>query len=505
MSGESGGLVLLPLLALGAMPFVLGGLAVAGIAAAGVKAGSAVVRYEQKKRAERREIRQSNAAVSIGNFRGEMQRSMNEQNALNIQASNQMMRELEQQRAAMSRAAQQQDVDAFGNYVRQMKQSHVQVMNSITGTQERFNQDYKKEITRNMSRITRQINEQYALRMGEIEQLKSDIAEKNRLAAEIAKGYISEATTLLTSLEEDYNGKKFSARQLTTLRSQLEKVIALYNSGSYESAIAGAKDVAASALEEIYEADAAQKEWENYYKLSLVLSEEVKAFIESQEFVTEAAKTHAEKCSGKTLENEIVGMRIADYTDKNSIGQTRYDYLRRKANETYDMLRRDDAEDLTTEQLKSSVDFLNNELYPAISTCLNRAVANMNNAFSRQNISEDIIDFFEEHNFTFNGYAYDENTHDKALHIGLENEATGEELIITLAPELLENGDVQTHIDLKQIKGDEANEERKAYYRECVENVVKGANPYAQCSLKCKGETRGKLSTDTETKKKLKR
>ena len=505
MSGESGGLVLLPLLALGAMPFVLGGLAVAGIAAAGVKAGSAAVRYEQKKRAERREIRQSNAAVSIGNFRGEMQRSMNEQNALNIQASNQMMRELEQQRAAMSRAAQQQDVDAFGNYVRQMKQSHVQVMNSITGTQERFNQDYKKEITRNMSRITRQINEQYALRMGEIEQLKSDIAEKNKLAAEIAKGYISEATTLLASLEEDYNGKKFSARQLTTLRSQLENVIALYNSGSYESAIAGAKDVAASALEEIYEADAAQKEWENYYKLSLVLSEEVKAFIESQEFVTEAAKAHAEKCSGKTLENEIVGMRIADYTDKNSKGQTRYDYLRRKANETYDMLRRDDAEDLTTEQLKSSVDFLNNELYPAISTCLNRAVANMNNAFSRQNISEDIIDFFEEHNFTFNGYAYDENAHDKALHIGLENEATGEELIITLAPELLENGDVQTHVDLKQIKGDEANEERKAYYRECVENVVKGANPYAQCSLKCKGETRGKLSTDTEIKKKLKR
>ena len=505
MSGESGGLVLLPLLALGAMPFVLGGLAVAGIAAAGVKAGSAAVRYEQKKRAERREIRQSNAAVSIGNFRGEMQRSMNEQNALNIQASNQMMRELEQQRAAMSRAAQQQDVDAFGNYVRQMKQSHAQVMNSITGTQERFNQDYKKEITRNMSRITRQINEQYALRMGEIEQPKSDIAEKNKLAAETAKGYISEATTLLASLEEDYNGKKFSARQLTTLRSQLEKVIALYNSGSYESAIAGAKDVAASALEEIYEADAAQKEWDNYYKLSLVLSEEVKAFIESQEFVTEAAKAHAEKCSGKTLENEIVGMRIADYTDKNSKGQTRYDYLRRKANETYDMLRRDDAEDLTTEQLKSSVDFLNNELYPAISTCLNRAVANMNNAFSRQNISEDIIDFFEEHNFTFNGYAYDENTHDKALHIGLENEATGEELIITLAPELLENGDVQTHVDLKQIKGDEANEERKAYYRECVENVVKGANPYAQCILKCKGETRGKLSTDTETKKKLKR
>ena len=128
----------------------------------------------------------------------------------------------------------------------------------------------------------------------------------------------------------------------------------------------------------------------------------------------------------------------------------------------------------------------------------------MNNAFSRQNISEEIIDFFEEHNFTFSGYAYEDDCHDKALHIGLENQATGEELIITLAPELLSTGDIQTHVDLKQTKGDEANEERKAYYRECVADVVKGKNPYAKVNIKCNSATRGKLSTDTETKKKLK-
>ena len=504
MSGESTGLVLVPLLALGALPFVLGGLAVAGVVAAGVKAGSAAVSYEQKKREERREIRQSDAAISIGNFRSEMQRSMNEQNALNIRTSDAMMRELEAQRLAMSRAAQQQDVEAFGNYVRQMKQSHTQVIHSITDAQERFNADYREKISESMTAITEQMNEQYAVQMNELEQIKSNVAEKNKRAAEIAEAYISEATTLVTALQEDYNGQKFSSRQLSNLRKQLNQVISLYNSGSYESAIAGAKDVASSALEEIYDADAAQKEWENYYKLALVLSEEVKTFIESQETITESAKAHAEKCSGKTLENEIVGVRIADYTDKNAEGQTRYDYLHHRATEMYEALRRPDAENLTTEQLKSSVDFLNNELYPAISICLNKAVANMNNAFSRQNISEDIIDFFEEHNFTFSGYAYDDNAHDKALHIGLENEATGEELIITLAPELLENGDVQTHVDLKQIKGDEANEERKAYYRECIENVVKGSNPYAECRLKCKGETRNKLSSDTETKKKLK-
>ena len=100
----------------------------------------------------------------------------------------------------------------------------------------------------------------------------------------------------------------------------------------------------------------------------------------------------------------------------------------------YRALREPQAQQLTTDQLKQYVSFLNNDLYPAIAMCINKAIINMNNAFSRQNISEEIIDFFEEHNFTFSGYAYDDNCHDKALHVGLENPATGEELIITLAP-----------------------------------------------------------------------
>lgn len=45
MSGEAGGLILIPL-ALAAMPLVLGGLAIAGAVSVGVKAGGAAVRYE---------------------------------------------------------------------------------------------------------------------------------------------------------------------------------------------------------------------------------------------------------------------------------------------------------------------------------------------------------------------------------------------------------------------------------------------------------------------------
>ena len=504
MSGEAGGLILIPL-ALAAMPLVLGGLAIAGVVSVGVKAGGAAVRYEQEQRRRREEIRRSGVAQSIGDFRRTMQNSMNEQTNLNIQASECMMLELENQRTAMRRAAEQQDTQAFQRYVSNLKASRAQTMQTIANTQNEFNVTYRNKIAESMGIVSQRINEQYAMYIDELQRLQADLAAKDQKAQEVAGAYIEEARTLLTALSEDFEGQKFSSRQLVTLNEQFNQAVSLYNNGRYESAIASAKDVAINTLEEIYEADAKKQEWDNYYKLALVLSEEVKTYIESQAVITDEAKAYAEQASGKTLEDEIVGIKVSEYTDKNAKGQTRFDYLLFKANEAYKALRDPQAQQMTTDQLKAYVSFLNTELYPAITMCINRAVINMNHDFSRQNISEEIIDFFEEHNFMFSGYAYDDDCHDKALHIGLENEATGEELIITLAPELLESGDIQTHVDLKQIKGDEANEERKAYYRQCVEEVVKGSNPYARVSLKCKSETRNKLSTDTETKKKLKR
>lgn len=504
MSGEAGGLILIPL-ALAAMPLVLGGLAAAGVIAAGVKAGEAAVKYEQEQRRRREEILRSGVAQSIGDFRQTMRNSMNEQTSLNVQASQKMMLELEQQRNALRRAAEQKDAQAFQAYAASLKASREQTMQAITSTQESFNVAYRQKIAQSMELVSRKINEQYAAYMGELQQLQANFAAKEQKAREIADTYLEEAKSLLAALAKDFEGEKFSARQAAVLNEQLNQAIRLFNDGRYEGAIASAKDVAIGALEEIYNADAQKQEWENYYKLALVLSEEVKTYIESQSTITEEAKAYAEKASGKALEEEIVGIKVSEYTDRNAKGQTRYDYLRYKANETYQLLRQPQAQQFTTEQLKTCVHFLNSELYPAITTCINRAIINMNNAFSRQNLSEEIIDFFEEHNFMFNGYAYDGDRHDKALHIGLENEATGEELIITLAPELLENGDIQTRVDLKQIRGDEANEERKAYYRQCVEEVVKGNNPYAKVQIKCNSATRNRLSTDTETKKKLKK
>ena len=73
-----------------------------------------------------------------------------------------------------------------------------------------------------------------------------------------------------------------------------------------------------------------------------------------------------------------------------------------------------------------------------------------------------------------------------------------------MAPELMENGDVQTRLEIDQLKGDDTNEDRKQYYRDSVPQVICENTPGARISLSCKKHTKNKLSTKTELRDKLK-
>jgi hypothetical protein len=127
----------------------------------------------------------------------------------------------------------------------------------------------------------------------------------------------------------------------------------------------------------------------------------------------------------------------------------------------------------------------------------------MSNAFARQDISEEIIDFFEEHNFSFTGYSYDGNEHKGALHIGLENEISGEEIIVTLAPQMLA-GNVSTRVEIDQLMGEETNEERRQFYRTSVEQVVTEKTPCARIRLECNSKYRNRFSNREELREKIK-
>ncbi|MBQ3665324.1 MAG: hypothetical protein II919_04375 [Lachnospiraceae bacterium] len=532
MSGTAGGIIFLPLL-LAAFPIV--GMVVVGSAVAA--SISAVAKNNERRRnayqnkmgntyqnqtgnmyqnqtntaynvqtdrSYYNEIRRSGVGENIGAFRQEIAANMNEQMRLNREVSDRMMQEMENDRRKMLEVINSGNPEAYQQYIATMQVSRAEVTGNIYRMQEEFVQNYHAKINESMNQITETINTQYASYLDELKMYSDNIKAKNEKAAKIANDYIEEAKTLLLALEQDYEGNKFSGLQLIDLKNTLNAAIAQYNAGNYEAAIATAKDVSVSTIDEIYRADCKKQEWDNYYSCALSMAVELEAYLNAQEMITEEVKREVEEKTGKHLEEEIVGIRISDYTDTMKNGQSQYDYLLAKTRELKNFLESENVKNASTEQMKDYVNLLNTKLYPAASTAIYKAILNMNNAFTRQNISEEIIDFFEDHNFSFTGYSYDEDKHDGALNIGLSNEVTGEEIVVTLAPELMSNGDVQTKVEINQLKGDETNEERKAYYRESIQKVVVDSTPGAQIQLECNSETRNKLSAKTQLRDKLK-
>jgi hypothetical protein len=186
-------------------------------------------------------------------------------------------------------------------------------------------------------------------------------------------------------------------------------------------------------------------------------------------------------------------------------GRTRFDFLLSAVSEQKRELESAAPSSMSVARMKEIASCLNGKIYPEAMTSIYKGLLNMSNAFSRQSLSEEIVNFFEEHNFTFSGYGYDGDRHDGALHIGLENELTGEELVVTLAPEIMSSGDVQTRVSIDQLKGDERNEERKEYYRQAVREAVTKGTPGASVSLECDRSTRNKLSPNSALRDRLKK
>lgn len=507
MSGEAGGLVLIPL-SIFALPVVgavlVGGALIAGGVAAVDTGANAVARRVEERRRIREEIMRSGINESIGSFRSTLASNMNEQERLNRLASDEIMSVMSSHRAEMQRWADPNDPAKYQQYLANIRTSREEVSRSLMEIEDNFVRKYHEQIQISMATITDTINRQHATYLNELEQLNVDIREKEEKAREFAEQYLEETKVLIESFQKDYDGARFSREAFQELQRALNAAITQFNHGHYEVAIASAKDTALQTIEEIYKADCKQQEFDNYHSLAISLSAEIEAFLTHQEFITAEVKAEVESKTGKNLENDVVGIRIADYTDRLQDGTNQFDYILKKVRKIKLFLESDQAAGISVEEMKGYVDMLSNKMYPAAATTCYKGVLNMNNAFSRQNVSEQIIDFFEDHNFGFTGYSYDDDRHDGSLHIGLSNETTGEEIIVTLAPELMENGDVQTKLEIDQLKGDETNEERKQYYRDSVQQVICENMPGSRISLSCRKHTRNKLSTKTELRDRLK-
>jgi hypothetical protein len=502
-------LLLLPLI-FGIAPTLTAVLAAAAVGAAVSAAGQAVSAYEKSRRAQRPRIKQDGAAESIGSFRDIVYHDMSRETRRNAEVSARIDRELERGRQEALRVLDGGDPEKYREHLGRVQSSRGEIAKEIASIQSEFAAGYEARIAKSMESVRDSVARRQEVYMGELRAVKDAGAEKRKRAGELAAVYLKEAKSLIGSLRDDFAGEALGGVRLAALVSQVDEASAQYGAGRYEAAIAVAKDAAVSAIEEIYKADARRQEWDNYHKTALTLAAEIEAYLKAQETVTPEIKAEAERRSGRKLEDEIVGMKVGDYTcagagGKAEDGLTPFGRLAEAVSEQKRELEEAAPSSVSVTRMKEIVSALNTKLYPAAMTVVYEGIMNMNNAFARQRLSEDIVDFFEEHNFTFSGYRYDGDRHDGALRIGLENEVTGEEIVVTLAPELMGAGDVQTRVSIDQLRGDERNEERKEYYRQAVREVVAEGIPGAALDLSCDESTRNKLSPNAQLREKLKK
>ena len=252
MSGESSGLLLIPLVIAGGLPLIAVGLAGAGIAAgvaAGVEAASDSARRRQANEAERRRREaareQAEAARraedgrvenSIGSYRSQMKATMKAQSQLDRQTSKQMTEEIKQSRAKMSRIAAANDPEKYEKFMGEIRQSEQSLTDRFNELQEDYVKNYHAKIEESMDEISKSVNAKYSEYIEELASIENGDTAKKKKAMEIADSYLKEAQMLITSFEEDYLGKKFSPLALTELKSQLNAAIDQYNNENYQAA-----------------------------------------------------------------------------------------------------------------------------------------------------------------------------------------------------------------------------------------------------------------------------
>jgi hypothetical protein len=471
---------------------------------AGSAVQSAAQAYEEKRRREREMIRQSGLIEDIASFRQAIKNEMDAQTRLNAQTSQNIMAEMERYRKEMEHTLSDSDPTQYREYLGSLERSRAKFHSTMTEMQENFANGYRARIADTMKEIGEVVNGRVAGNLAELREIGEADARKKDAAKKIARAYIEEAESLISSLREDFGGRDFSARDMDRLGAELNSAEAQFDVGSYEAAAAVAKNVSLGALNEIFEADRKRQEWENYHKHAILIATEIKTYLEAQAEITPELKAKMEEKAGHALDDELIGIKIGEYTDVLETGETLYDHLLTRASKALSELEAASPSNLSLSDLKRTIAELGEKLYPKAMTVVYNGMNNVNNAFMRRGLGEKIIDFFEEHNFNFGGYGYEDDDQTKTLYIGLENDTTGEELIISLAPDLTARNGVGVKVEIDQIGGDETNEERKAFYRESVGEAVTGGIPGAKCRLECDKTTLNKLSAKTDLKEKLK-
>jgi hypothetical protein len=507
MSGIAGGLLLIPLI-VSSLPMI-GAIMLGRAVIAGEKAAEKTDSdYEKNNRGSVNTISGGDGKGSpMGSFRETLRKDMSALAKRSAEVSYRAAAEMSRARNAHLEAVKSGDAARCCDELQSMAKPRAELNAKVAGMQDNFNKEYASETPSRVAEIAREAERNHAAAMAGMRDLCDAMKsgdERNERAAIIAKRYINEARAVIESLDKDFHGHAFTPSAIPTLSAQVAEAVAQMGRGAYETAAAVAKDVSLAAVEFVYKAACAGREWENYHKLSMMTASEIGAYLDAQAVITPEMAIEIEARSGIDRE-ELTGLNLSEYTEETSSGGKKYDVLKERVSGIMRALDEASPDNMPTSRVKEIFTELNERIYPEAASVVYGSLLAVSGAFTRQSLSEEIIGRFEDHNFTFNGYGYEGGRHDGALYIGLTNEVTGEEIIVTLSPDI--SGDeAGTKISIDQIDGDGADEERRAFYRHTVSDAIsRGAPESSSVSMECDPATRDILSPNKSLRDKLER
>lgn len=348
------------------------------------------------------------------------------------------------------------DGEAFRNLLRETGKNTV---SSIEKIHSRFKKCYDEAVNRSNSEISSALTSLKEKVAEEIKNAESDIAAREKRAAERAQSLINDARKLSSAFNSEAGEKYITEAEYDVMK------------GNYQSAVSLASSAITQIYMDMYRSDAEEKE-RDFYRSSLVyFSAEIKELLDS---------LHSVEFRMSEESDEILSADLTQFM------KCEYEEFCRKSEESERFIS-EDAENADSIELHKRSDELG-KLLAEIKEEMADAFYFMLYSLNRVEAEKSIYGILKEKGFTLTDTKYTDGDPSKAGERTYSCPLTGEEITISLIPYTDEDNEIKT--ELVVLSSESSEESREQYRKDIVNSLQKSCSSIDSVSLKCMENTR---------------
>lgn len=508
MSGDVGGVIVVPVVLCMAAPIVVAGVAIAGVAVAvggAVKLGGiAFDSYNKNKKKKAEELENSGlipqVAAAYKSIVEESQKIASIYNRQTLRVTD----EMEKRRRQWEEILNSNDVKLqmeFQEKVTDFRRNLAEYEREKTKALKEEIQNLTDAQDRELNRALREVNERIEAGIHEWKTAMENAAKESE---GYAQEYHKSAKMLLKTLKEDYQGEKFCSNELLEIQELMDKseeVLDMAPQASY----AIIWDAVEKSLLAINKAENMQQEWLMQYRTALVLAEEIKAVFEYEGtlgyLVEGTYKQTRQEAETYCRENGLNPQDIRELKADEYVYGELAD-LKREFQEEYTKLHDKNGQDMLLEELYTVIDDLNVKYAARTRKLIFEAKMNLNEALLIDRVETQLNDALGG-GYHSTGSARGGDCHNGEKHIIFERDGNPEEQICVV----LRNGGwgddgdgqtvLNTEVDLKVIKDNRISEKKRRQLRKRICDYLNAGMEGAQVNMSCVKGTENTLTRDT--------